>query len=271
MKNLTISLFSIAMAMMLTQPVSAIPINNNSDWGINSADFSSSEASVYWIAEDQHSNYLDPGYGGQNYDVEAIYTTWDTNKLYVSIITGRKQNPGGGWAPGDIAFDLGQDGTFEYGLVTSNANGSYPASNGIGNPGDFYSVSEWNYGIWDAAGNHVGFGDPQADKDHPTSVKDGSTAYSDVGFSYDNIGTGYGSWGGDTHYMISTAIDLNQLGGINALMSGGFSVHWAALCNNDWLQLDVPTQTVSEPPGLLLLGLGFLGLVVTRKKLKANA
>ncbi len=251
-------------ALLIATPASAGTISSFSDWQINSGDLSSANSAVYYTTEDQHTEYLNPGYGGQAYDAEAIYTTWDANYLYVGMMTGREQNPGSGWAPGDIAIDLGSNGSYEFGLVTSSATGSNPATAGVGSPGELFAVNSWNYGIWDASGNHVGANSPLVDTDHPTSVASGSVIGSADHFLYSSIGSGYGNWGNDEHYFISAAIDLNLLGGA-ALMDDGFSLHWAANCNNDWILLDVPASPVPTPLPLMLLAAGLLGLMATRR------
>ncbi len=169
MNKKALTSFGLPIALLLSNSASAITINNFSNWGISTSNLSTSVAGVFSVVEDQHSDFLNPGYGGQQYDAEGIYATWDTDYLYVAVITGRKQNDtaGGSWAPGDIAFDLGSNHSFEYGLVTSSSNGGTPASNGIGSPGDFYNVSTWNYGLWNASGAYVGFGAATADHNHP--------------------------------------------------------------------------------------------------------
>lgn len=245
----------------------ATTINSFADWGISAVDLSSSVSDVMYITEDQHTQYLDPGYGGQAYDAEAIYATWDSDYLYVAVMTGREQNPRSGWAPGDIAFDLGSDKSFEYGLVTSSATGSYASTAGIGSPGEFYSVDAWNYGIWDKHGNYVGHNSPSVDKDHPTNVKSGDLMGSASTFSYASIGSGYGNWTADNHYLISAAIDLDLLGGVAALLDGGFSIHWTPNCNNDWLQLDISSTAVPAPLTFVLFLLGMIGVFsLSRKK-----
>ncbi len=257
-------------ALLAISPANAATIGSFSDWQIDSADLSSNNSAVNYITEDQHADFLDPGYGGQDYDAEAIYTTWDSNYLYIGVMTGREQNPSDGWAPGDIAIDIGSNGSYEFGLVTSSATGDNPATAGIGLAGDLYAVSSWNNGIWDSAGNYVGANSPLVDTDHPTSVASGSLIGAATNFSYDSIGTGYGNWANDEHYFISTVIDLNLLGGAN-FMDGGFSIHWTANCNNDWLQLDVPASSVPVPAPLVLLMAGLLGMIAMGRARKNTA
>lgn len=261
--NKTLLLSALSLSALLSQNALATTINNFSDWGISTSDLSSSTAGVQFTTEDQHGSYLDPGYGGQNYDAEGIYTTWDNDYLYVGVMTGRAQN-GTGWTAGDIAFDLGSDGSFEYGLVTSSQTSSNP--DGIGSPGDFYSVTDWNYGLWTSP-KHTGTAMNGYKLAHPTSIKAGNKDGDASAFSYSSIGTGYGAWPGDTHYFISAAIDLDLFGGSSALLDNGFSAHWTANCNNDWIQQDV--SAVPEPSVLWLFSIGAIGLLasgISRRK-----
>ena len=77
MKNRSQVLFSLLFsATVASQSATAgiIADGNYADWSINQSDLSSADSSVHHTVEDQHSWYLSPGYGGQAYDAEGIYT-----------------------------------------------------------------------------------------------------------------------------------------------------------------------------------------------------
>ncbi len=260
MKKLIILLVTFLPTSIWAAPV----ITSYSDWSINSTTLSSAAANAQKV-EDDHSSYLNPGFGGQAYDAEALYATWDSDYLYIGLMTGRA--PGAsGWSPGDFAIDLGSNASYEYGVVTSSLAGT--GGGGIGSPGEIFDVSQWNYGIWSGSNQHVGLNHPGAIAyNHPTSVAQGTKTGDAAAFSYTGIGSGLGNWGGDQHYFVSAAIDHSLLGAasMEELLNDGLSIHWAANCNNDFVMLDIPAQ-VPEPSVLALMMFGLAGFGLMRRK-----
>lgn len=245
----------------------ATTISTFSDWGITSTNISSTVSDVHYATEDQTNYYLNPGYGGQAYDAEGIYATWDSSYLYVGVMTGRAPDATG-WSAGDIAFDFGSDNSYELGLITTDHTGSEPGVAGIGSPGQLYDVDTWNLGIWDSSGGYINNTGNPADPDHPTTVAAGTEIVDAVkpgSFSYQEIGssTEYGI--GGQSYFITAAIDLNAIGG-NTFLNDGLTLHWAATCNNDWITLDLPASSVPEPSTMALLSIGMIGLFAARRK-----
>jgi hypothetical protein len=227
--------------------------------------------------EDQNTPYLNPGYGGQTYDAEAMYLEVDSNMLYVAVVTGlRPDHPA--WKPGDLAIDFGNDQVYEYGIVTvGDAVSGHDAWNaGIGTAGQVYRVAEWNLGLWGAPNSPNDSATPtDYQRQHPTSIKSGaligSAAVSYALARYDGNPLGaLGALGGN-HYLIEAAIPLNLFPEFSSGAPKGFTVHWTMGCANDWIALDPPGQ-VSEPSGLGLMGLGLVGLLGRQKgrKLKAR-
>jgi hypothetical protein len=209
--------------------------------------------------------YLDPGWGGQTYDAEAMYVRRTGSIIDIAVVTGRA--PGAsGWAAGDIALDFGNDGSFEYGVVTLRDGTGIQDDAGM-----VYRVDEWNYGL-----NHSAAGFDRYD--HPTTIKEGDDVYqanlSYAAMTYDGKsgGTGpdqvqLGEYAADAekHYVIETSIDLALID--PALSSEAFLVHWTMACANDIVQVaqaavppPPPNTAVPSPAPLALLLIGMTAL-----------
>jgi hypothetical protein len=249
---------------------------NLSDWGVqrngNASDWTPNSSVAAYLVEDQHgSNYLNPGYGGQPYDAEAIYVAFDANNLYIAVATGHNPNTpdiftaaGDSYAPGDLAIDFGRDGSFEYGIELLGSATTQK--------GHVYSGVNWGLGVWKANGAWTGYYDPNAAGNmalataaDPTSILGGS----DVGtgtVAYTTIGQdNYGTWEHDLHYFYEVSVPLSSFG---ADWGGkAFDVHWTQNCANDSILVDpVPGGPLPEPGTLALLPLGMIGLMAVRRK-----
>lgn len=234
--------------LAVSAPVSAYVIDANlADWGVRqtgvASDWQPNAQTKAWIVEDQTgglSTRLTPGYGGQAYDVEALYLDYDAQYLYLAMVTGHNPltpNGGGSYAPGDFAIDFGRDGSYEFGIATP----------GIGKvQGGVYSVSQWGAGLWGAA------------NEGPTSIISGNLlglaqmAYSTTGVS--NMGV----YTADTHFMYEVRIPTSLF----TVYWGqdDFNVHWTMNCANDSLQVGALAQSVPEPGTLALFPLGLIGM-----------
>ena len=215
-----------------------------SDWGINpsSGDWSASTGTRIFYENYTGTDgtaYLEPGWGGQFFDAEAIYATWSGNSLYFAIVTGFDPD-GVKWGstlytPGDIFVNTG-DGwkvgiDLQTGNVYTNATHSTP---GFASSGPFTITG----------GTLVG-----------------ST---NLYVPFDGVITSYHS--GDTtskHYLFEGSLDLGLIGASNADHAG---IHWTMSCGNDVAEGSLPKPAVPEPATLGLLGLGGLVAAVARKK-----
>lgn len=219
---------------------------NIGDWGIVAPNWQATPG-IHSTIEDQHDSYLNPGYGGQAYDAEALYATFSAGKLFILLATGHNpataQNPAhNSYGPGDFAIDFGKDGSYDVGINI--------IPGGFGVAGGVYRNALWDLGIWNASGAH----DPaHPDPAHPTSLT-GGTWVGNAAYVVSGPSTGYGTWTSDKHYFYEMSVDVSVL---NAAGWDGsaFNIHWTENCANDSILVDPPGY-VPEPGSLALLGLG---------------
>ena len=156
------------------------------DWGVNSTTLQSSTARKQTI-EDQHDSYLNPGYGGQKYDAEAMYLDWDANYLYVGVLTGLPSNnphnpAGNSYGPGDIILDFGLDNNPEFAFKVITRNGLTKGK--VYQP--LSSPTTWHYGIWSAPNVLANGSNPIGNEVRPHAQQD-SRAYREFHGSNRNL------------------------------------------------------------------------------------
>mgnify|MGYP001369125919 CR=1 FL=1 len=245
---------------------------NLSDWGIshngNANDWTPNSGVSFFSVEDQSGSgayYLNPGWGGQNYDAEAMYVAWDNSNLYIAVATGHNpntSNTGGNYAVGDIAIDIGNNGSWDYGIELKGDAGLTQSH--------IYSSPSWAYGIWTNTGAYTS-NPATADHAHPTSMISGSDSGL-VSLSYTTSGTsGYGINATDLHYFYEVAVPLSSFGNTFGVGSQ-FNIHWTMNCANDAISVQgsrPPQNRIPEPGTLALLPLGMIGLAILRRRKSA--
>ncbi|MCB1735888.1 MAG: hypothetical protein H6981_12110 [Gammaproteobacteria bacterium] len=230
---------------------------HNSDWTPNSG--------VQYAVSDQNNEALsggyvvnftqigDLGYGDQPYDAEAVYLDYDSTYLYFAVVTGRPENVSQ-WPSGDVAFDFGSDGSYEFGLETRGNNGFAK--------GDLVQVSNWTNGYYYPNPNNV------AEITSGTVVSNNSFVY---GSLINDIGAYTGS-SDDDHYVLEGRIALSDF----SLYAGqNFTIHWTMGCGNDEIHLASTLPNAPPPPPSgevpipgtgLLFGSALIGWTVHRRR-----
>lgn len=251
MKKLVITLVS-GLILLTANFVQAYVVDGKlDDWGVTPGPFGSSQwipyPGIYSVIEDQNTYFLDPGYGGQAFDAEAMYLDFDATNLYFAIVTGFPSTGKDGVRSGDIAFDFGLDNSYEYGIETTG-NGGFTK-------GSLYSVSNWGKGLNNWGYGTIGY------LGAPTEMLNAELLYNPTETNLVYNKTYYGTNSKGNHSVIEGYIPYSYF---TADWGKPLRVHWTMTCGNDYINLDIPAVSpVPEPGTLILFGSGLFGLLIT--------
>lgn len=265
-KNLIVSTALLALSV----PVSAGMISAFSD-------------SSYWtditvgsgedISDFTGSSYVNPGWGGQNFDAERIYMNITGTTLSIGLQTGFDLETGKythtdnrDYYAGDLALSFnglpGYEFAIDFGFdtYTYNDDGNRDAYNpqSLGQDVEgVYKVNTWNNDIYFAA------------ESSPFAME---SYDSKIGLQSNNWDIETGSDGLDSYYR-TVSFDLVDLLGSDAYDISQLDAHWTMSCGNDAVNGYTDTASVPEPSAILLMSTGFLGLMgslVVRRKRKVS-
>jgi hypothetical protein len=157
--------------------------------------------------------YVTEPYGGEKYDMEAMYVDQDASCIYVAIVTSELPTGEGDLMPGDLALNTDNDlSTGEYGYEYGVKLGQNYLTQF-----DIYSMPDWE------ASFYFPLVRPTIFKSGSSKVGSATGAYVDSGIN-DN---------GLTNYVIEVAIPKSDVGDPEDV--GMNNLHIADQCGNDYI------------------------------------
>lgn len=227
------------------QPANAAPITTVFD------------ASWTQIAAEDYvgaSGYVNPGYGGQDFDAEYLYYKLSGTTLSIGLqsgfdlVDGSVYYSGKTYYAGDLALSFDNNKSayeyaFDFGLLTKDyydhlVDADLTASDGKDAAG-LYAVSQWNNSIYFTTATPFAM-------DGGSLISSGATS------------AGYDSTL-DSYWRI-VSFDITSIGDF-----AGLDAHWTMSCGNDFIDGHA-NAPVPEPATMLLFGTGITGLAAWQRR-----
>lgn len=210
-----------------------------------------------------NGGWVNPGYGGQNFDAEYLFYKIEENQLSIGLQTGFNiisQNgqafSGMQYYTGDLALSFdGSKSNYEYAIDFGNLTKGYHSNQTISSQGlnvgtgvdaaGLYKATSWN--------NDIYYG-----QSAPYGMSGGSML---VAANVGNFQEGTGISGTDLSFYNIFSFDLSNIANLGK--SYTLDAHWTMSCGNDALD---GRANVPEPGSIALLLIGVLGLLIARRK-----
>lgn len=242
------------------------PLNNFAFTpNLPTADLASGYANYY--REDGPGEQVTPGYGGQDFDMEAMYYWYadggSADGLYVGVFTGFDsigEYSSGWYYAGDLFFNIGGDSSWDFAIETTGANA-----------GHVYAPTSSSW--WTAVTV------PSYSVSNPYAINTANAVdvtnlfgLSGSALVYNNRGAVDGGVG--DHNFIEAYVDEALLvwgqangywSGLSATGDTSIVSHWTMSCGNDYANVSAKVPPVPEPATMLMFGCLGLGMFVARK------
>jgi hypothetical protein len=211
-----------------------------------------------------NGGWVNPGYGGQNFDAEYLFYKIENNQLSIGLQTGFdiiNQNgqtfSGMQYYTGDLALSFdGSKSNYEYAIDFGNLTKGYNSNQTISAQGvnvgtgvdaaGLYKATSWN--------NDIYYG-----QSAPYGMSAGSML---VTANAGNFQEGTGISGTELSFYNIFSFDLSNI--VNVDKNFILDAHWTMSCGNDALD---GRANVPEPGSIVLLLIGLLGLLIARRKI----
>lgn len=270
MKKAVLILYALGFGLSAESMAATITIDGKlTDWGLNWSDSDAAndwvpKLGIYSAVEDHITNgsYLDPGYGGQAYDAEALYVTQDDTHLYIALVTGHDpdtlQDPSkNSYSAGDFVLNFWtdtNDKSYEFGIRTPNRQDT--------------NIGSFTTNVYQTT-NENWVKDPLWGTNTPTSLDMSKLSPGDVKGQAsmtilkgpDKIGLGPSS----SHWIYEISVAKSIFGTV--FSNTHLDVSWTMNCANDVILVedDLP-RGVDEPPMLALFALALPAVFSRRRR-----